>query len=124
MKLEDFNFSRLEEISENHYLGVTTFRDYVLLMKDKVECDNNHIIDLAESKAKYHNNDKENNNVFIPPVNLFLTEVGLILFDNFATLMILNLEERFMNNELIVVIYTVSLEKARKLHMQLRDEKR
>ena len=124
MKLEDFNFSRLEEISENHYLGVTTFRDYVLLMKDKVECDNNHIIDLAESKAKYHNNDKENNNVFIPPVNLFLTEVGLILFDNFATLMILNLEERFMNNELIVVIYTVSLEKARKLHMQLRNEKR
>ena len=124
MKLEDFNFSRLEEISENHYLGVTTFGDYVLLMKDKVECDNNHIIDLAESKAKYHNNDKENNNVFIPPVNLFLTEVGLILFDNFATLMILNLEERFMNNELIVVIYTVSLEKARKLHMQLRDEKR
>ena len=124
MKLEDFNFSRLEEISENHYLGVTTFGDYVLLMKDKVECDNNHIIDLAESKAKYHNNDKENNNVFIPPVNLFLTEVGLILFDNFATLMILNLEERFMNNELIVIIYTVSLEKARKLHMQLRDEKR
>jgi len=124
MKLEDFNFSRLEEISENHYLGVTTFRDYVLLMKDKVECDNNHIIDLAESKAKYHNNDKENNNVFIPPVNLFLTEVGLILFDNFATLMILNLEERFMNNELIVIIYTVSLEKARKLHMQLRNEKR
>jgi len=124
MKLEDFNFSRLEEISENHYLGVATFRDYVLLMKDKVECDNNHIIDLAESKAKYHNNDKENNNVFIPPVNLFLTEVGLILFDNFATLMILNLEERFMNNELIVIIYTVSLEKARKLHMQLRDEKR
>ena len=124
MKLEDFNFSRLEEISENHYLGVTTFGDYVLLMKDKVECDNNHIIDLAESKAKYHNNDKENNNVFIPPVNLFLTEVGLILFDNFATLMILNLEERFMNNELIVVIYTVSLEKARKLHMQLRNEKR
>ena len=124
MKLEDFNFSRLEEISENHYLGVTTFGDYVLLMKDKVECDNNHIIDLAESKAKYHNNDKENNNVFIPPVNLFLTEVGLILFDNFATLMILNLEERFMNNELIVIIYTVSLEKARKLHMQLRNEKR
>jgi len=124
MNLKDFNFSRIETISENHYLGVMTIGDYASLIKG-VECDNDFVINLAELKAKEYNDDTETNSVFITPINLFLTENGLVLFDNFSTIMILNLEERFMTNKLVVIVYVVNSEKdAKKIHMQLLNEKR
>jgi len=83
-------------------------------------CSSETIINLAELNAIEYNDDTDNNYVFVPPVNLFVTEIGLMMFDSLNTLMIFDLEERFLDNKIGVGIYNVSLDKAREIALQLR----
>lgn len=111
-----------EKISDNHYFGTMTFRDYLLSAKENVIKESDRtIVYKAELEATKYNNDTEISEIFISPVSVFITEDGILIFDVFTTRMIFDLEERFMDNKLGVNVYTVSLAEARKIIMQIDD---
>jgi len=118
--MSDFDLSGFEMIKENVYVGIMTFGDYISYAKENLTNESEGtIIDIAELEAIKYNNDIENNEVFVDHVHLFITEDGPLIFDTFSTLMMLNLEKRFMNNKLGVSVYTVSVEKARGIFKQI-----
>lgn len=68
-------------------------------------------MNLAELEAMNYNDTKANA-VFIQPINLFITEQGVTLIDTFNTLVIMNLDEKFLDSKLGVSIHNVSLKEA------------
>lgn len=123
MKLQDLDLSNFAKIRDDVYFGVMTFRDYASFIKDKVKCTDKTIVNNAELNAVIYNK-KDNDEIIGYTVNLFVTENEIIVFDNFTTLTILNLEDRFMDNKLCIRVYTGSLENARKMFMQYRSQER
>lgn len=117
MKLADFNLTNIEEISDSHYFKIMTFGEYIELVKDHINCENKIIIN-AELEATYLNSNMENSSYCVKPLNVFITENEFIVYNNFQTLVILNLDERFMNNKVFVNIYAYNLEDTRKMIIQ------
>ena len=115
IKLSDFR-----KVKDNMHIGTMTFRDYLSFAKEKVIFNpDKKIVQNAELKAmEYNQNTASNEIIPAPSVNLFMIESDnyLVIFDVFTTAMIFNLEERFMDNEVVITFYEVfSLEQARRI---------
>jgi len=117
------DLSKFDKIKDNHYFGVMKFRDYISLVKDKINCTDENIINWAELKAIEYNKKKDIDD--IPPgiiVSVFISEDNIEILDNANTLMILNLDERFLDNKLCIRVFTGSLEEARMIVMALNSQ--
>lgn len=120
MKKQNLDLTNYEKISDNHYFGTMTFKDYISFAKGKVikEKDNT-IVHNAKLEAIKYNNDINNSEISISPTDVFISEDGIQIFDVFTIRMIFDLEERFMNNKLGINVYTVCTIDARVMANQL-----
>ena len=119
------DLSKFDKIKDNHYFGVMTFRKYISLVKDKFNCADENIINWAELKAIEYNKKKDIKDINDIPgiiVSVFISENNIEILDNANTLMILNLNERFLDNKLCIRVFTGSLEEARMIVMALNSQ--
>jgi len=119
------NLSKFDKIKDNHYFGVMTFREYISLVKDKIDCTDESIIEWAELKAIKYNKKKDIDYIDDIPgiiVSVFISEDNIEILDKANTLMILNLDERFLDNKLCIRVFTGSLEEARMIVMALNSQ--
>jgi len=111
--------SNFKKVKDDVHIGSMTFREYISFAKEKVIYNpDKSIVQNAELKAIEYNRNAESNEIIpTPSVNLFMIELDntLAIFDVFTTVMILSLEERFMDNELVIIFHKVfSFEQARR----------
>ena len=116
------DLNKFDKIKDNHYFGVMTFRDYISLIKDKINCIDESIINWAELKAIEYNKKKDVNDIPGIIVSVFVSEDNIEILDNANTLMILNLDGRILNNKLCIRVFTGSLEEARMIVMALNSQ--
>jgi len=116
------DLSKFDKIKDNHYFGVITFRDYISLVKDKINCTDESIIEWAELKVIEYNKKKDIDDIPGIIVSVFVSEDNIEILDNAITLMILNLDERFLDNKLCIRVFTGSLEEARMIVMALNSQ--
>lgn len=121
--MKNFDLTNFEKVKDNVYIGVMTFKDYLSFVKENIVYESHQtILDNAELKAMEYNNNDEINEIMVPTVNIFYIEEdnSFMIFDTFATVMISNLVERFMNNRLVITFYNVNtLKDAGKINQQL-----
>jgi len=116
------DLNKFDKIKDNHYFGVMTFRDYISLVKSKFNCTDENIINWAELKAIKHNRDKDINDIPGIIISVFISDNDIEILDNAITLMLFNLEERFLDNKLCIRVFTGSLEEAKMLFIALNSQ--
>jgi hypothetical protein len=140
--MKELTLKGFELIKENLYFGVMTFKQYLDLIKDGIikipeNIDGYH---RAKATATVYNKNKDlksingynvdlfviNNNhsyIRLENNNLIINADSIDLLDGiFRTLIISNLDERFMNSYLNVRIHTGTIDDAQRIVMALNNQ--